>query len=125
MNIAFICILIMGLMPFIFVAIAKFGSKQFGATANHNPREFIAKLEGWPKRAAWAQINSFEAFPLFAIAVLIAIYKHAPQATIDKTCLIIVGLRIIYGILYIADKASLRSLVWFISLCYTIYLFFI
>ena len=125
MNIAFICILVMGLMPIMFTGIAKFGSKRFNPADNHNPREFRAKLDGWPKRANWAQLNSFEAFPLFVAAVLIASYNHAPQRTIDIIAMIVVGLRIIYGVLYIADKASLRSLVWFISLGFTISLFFI
>ena len=125
MNIAFICILTMGLMPIIFAGIAKIGSKRFSPTANHNPREFMAKLEGWPKRANWAQINGFEAFPLFAAAVLVASYNHAPQSTLDLIAMLVVGLRILYGVLYIADKATLRSLVWVISLGFTISLFFI
>lgn len=115
----------MGIMPIIFAAIAKIGSKRFNQAANHNPREFLAKLEGWPKRANWAQINCFEAFPLFAAAVLVANYNGTPQTTIDIIAIIIVGLRIIYGILYIADKARSRSLVWFISLILTLSLFFI
>ena len=125
MNIAFLCILIMGLMPFLFTGIAKFGSKRFNRAANHNPREFMATLEGWPKRANWAQFNSFEAFPLFAAGILVASYNHAPQATIDLIAMLVVSLRIIYGLLYIADKARLRSLVWVISLGFTISLFFV
>ncbi len=125
MSIAFFCILIMGLMPIVFAGIAKFGSKGFNQDANHKPREFLAKLEGWPKRANWAQNNSFEAFPLFAAAVLVASYNHAPQTTIDLISLFVVGFRIIYGILYIADKARLRSLVWLMGLSFTIALFFI
>ncbi len=125
MNIAFICVLIMGLMPIIFAGIAKIGSKRFNQTANHHPREFLANLEGWPKRANWAQINGFEAFPLFAAAILVAGYNHASQTTVDLIAMLVVVLRIIYGILYIADKARLRSLVWFIGLSCTVSLFFI
>ncbi len=64
-------------------------------------------------RANAAQLNSFEAFPAFAAAVLVAQYTHAPQHTIDLLAIAWVALRLIYGVLYIANLAALRSLVWF------------
>lgn len=122
MNIAFLCILIMGLMPFLFTAIAKFSGKGFD---NNAPREFLAKLDGYRARANWAHQNCFEAFPFFAAAVLVAVYNNAPQVRLEIIAILIVVLRLIYGVLYIMDKASLRSLVWFIALALMISLFFI
>ena len=37
---------------------------------NSNPREFLDKLQGRAKRAHYAQLNSFEAFPAFAEQLL-------------------------------------------------------
>ena len=117
------CVIFMGVLPYIWVGFAKFGGKD--GFDNNNPRGALATLSGWRSRANFAQANQFEAFPLFAAAVLFALYHHAPEHPLNLLCLAVVALRVIYGFLYMADKASLRSLVWFISLLCTISLFFI
>lgn len=123
MQSSIICIIIMALLPYLWVGLAKFG----GANGfdNHDPRGALSKLTGWRNRAKNAEANQFESFPLFAAAVLYALYHGAPSHILNILSISIVILRIIYGLLYIFDKSSLRSLVWFIGLICIISIFFI
>jgi uncharacterized MAPEG superfamily protein len=109
MSWSYICVLIAGIMPLLFTGYAKFSGPGFD---NRHPREFLARLEGARARAHAAQLNSFEAFPLFAAAVLMAHQTGVAVATIDRLAIIYVLLRLAYGVLYIANRATLRSLVW-------------
>lgn len=63
----------------------------FSSNDNHNPRDFLNGVQGEAKRANAAQQNSFEIFPAFAAAVLIA---HAtgeasakPPSIFGRVCL--------------------------------------
>lgn len=109
MTIAFWCVLIAALMPFAFTGAAKFSGGRYN---NYKPREWLDKLEGWQKRAHWVQLNSFEAFPIFAAGVIIAHIAGAPQATLDGLAMAFIALRVAYGLCYIFDKAAIRSLIW-------------
>ncbi|HET9483129.1 MAG TPA: MAPEG family protein [Xanthomonadales bacterium] len=120
MTIAYWCVLAAGLMPFLWTSVAKTTGERFN---NRTPREWQARLSGLPARAHAAHLNSFEAFPLFAAAVIIADLLDAPQATVDLLALAFIGLRVLYGILYLADQHALRSLVWFAALACTVAIF--
>lgn len=110
MTFAYWCVLIAAFLPIVWAGAAKFGKPGFD---NARPREFLAALDGWPARANWAQANSYEAFPPFAAGVIIAhATGNADQGTIDLLAGIFIVARIAYGLLYIADRASLRSFVW-------------
>jgi len=97
-------------MPLIFAGYAKFASKGYD---NSSPREFLEKLQGKAKRAHFAQLNSFEAFPAFAAGIIIAHLAGVAQSHIAILAVIFIIFRIFYGICYILDKPSLRSTVWF------------
>jgi uncharacterized MAPEG superfamily protein len=115
--------LVAALLPLAFTAIAKtIGRRRFN---NRAPREFQAQLTGIAQRAHWAHLNSFEAFPAFAAAVLVAQQVGAGQGKIDALALAFVAARVVYGACYLADVASLRSLVWFAGFACTIALFVI
>ncbi|MGH8105457.1 MAG: MAPEG family protein, partial [Arenimonas sp.] len=62
-------------------------------------------------------------FPLFAVAVIVAQLNGADQARVDLLALSFIGLRILYGILYMANKASLRSLVWLAAMVCVVMIF--
>lgn len=113
MTTAYWCVLAAGLMPYAFAGIAKFGDRRYD---NRAPREFLASLDGRQKRADWAQQNSFEAFPAFAAAVIIAHLAQGSQAAINVLAVAFVLLRITYGWAYITDRPTLRSLVWIAAL---------
>ena len=110
MTIAYWCVLMSILMPYLWVGGAKFGGK--GPYDNKSPREFLGGLEGWRKRANFAQLNAFEAFAPFAAAVIIAHQTGAEQSMVNGLAIGFVACRLAYGLLYIFDLDLLRSLVW-------------
>lgn len=118
MTVAYYCVLFAFVMPLIFTIYAKFTSG-FTPRDNHQPREFLAALEGKAKRAHWAQQNTMEALPAFFAAVIIAHQLHAPQSRIDFLAVGFILLRLIYGVCYIMDWASIRSLVWTLGMACT------
>jgi len=129
MTIAELCILIACLLPIVCAGIAKwkgFGvSRREGGFDNHNPRQWLARLEGWQARANAAQQNSFEALPIFIAGVLIAQAHGAPSGTVDTLALVFVLARVAYIATYLADRANLRTLCWVVALGCAIALFFV
>lgn len=124
MIIAYWCVLIAALMPLLFVGYAKFaGSHKLGPRENHNPREWLEATEGAQKRAYWAQLNSFEAFPPFAAGVIIAVIAGGNITAVNTLAVLFVLLRLGYGACYITDRANLRSLVWAAAAACTVALF--
>ena len=111
MAIAFWCIKLMVIYPYIFAGLAKSG----GRYDNHNPRDYLEKTSGWRRRANFVQMNGFEALPAFVAAVFVAHTMEANQATIDIFCQVFVGARIAYGIFYLIDWAVLRSIAWLVG----------
>jgi len=117
MTVALWCILIALVLPPLCALIAKVSSGRFGLKDNHDPRAFLDTLSGLPRRAHAAQQNSYEAFPAFAAAVLVAdIVGNAEQVTQDVLGVMYITSRLLYIICYLADWAALRSLVWFAGL---------
>jgi uncharacterized MAPEG superfamily protein len=122
MNTATYCVIAAGLMPFMWVAASKISAPRYN---NRDVRLWQSRLEGLPSRAHAAHLNSFEAFPLFAIAVLFAMHNQAPQQLLDLYALSFIGLRVVYGVLYIANQPTLRSLVWFAAIICNVRIFFL
>lgn len=110
MTTAFWCVLVAGLLPIVWAGVAKAGGGR--RYDNARPREFLAELEGYRQRANWAQQNSYETYPLFVAGVLIASLAGAPQPTVDALAVAFVVARVLYGIFYITDRSTLRSLTW-------------
>lgn len=124
MTVAFWCVLVAFLLPLVCAVTAKVGSGKFKPGHNHDPRSFLDKLEGFPKRAHAAQLNSYEINPAFAAGVIIAhITDNASLVTIDVLAVLFITSRLLYIIFYLADLAALRSLVWLIGLGLIIGLF--
>ncbi|MFD1437333.1 hypothetical protein HLH14_01715 [Acinetobacter sp. ANC 4282] len=108
-------ILIACLLPYVFTVIAK-KTAGFKGRDNQNPRDFLAKTTGLAARANAAQQNSFESLPLFIAAILMAEYMVVPQTVIMTFGIAYIVLRIVYGICYLANWATLRTIVWTLSL---------
>jgi uncharacterized MAPEG superfamily protein len=108
MTIAYWCLLVAGLLPYVWVVAAK-SAPGFD---NRAPRAFLDTVTGWRRRALWAQYNAFEVLPLFIAAVIVAHLTHVPQARVDTLAVAFVGFRLLHGLLYIADRSALRSLAW-------------
>jgi uncharacterized MAPEG superfamily protein len=119
MTFAYWMLLAAMMLPYFTIALAK----SAGGINNRAPRPSLETLSGWRQRADWAHRNHFEAFPAFAAAVFVAELTHAPQTRIDVLAGIFVLLRVLYTALYIADRATLRSVVWSLGLVVVIWLF--
>ncbi len=121
MTIAYFCILIMGLLPYVAAGIAK---KGFDDYDNSLPRQWLAKQTGFRARANAAQANLFESLPFFFAAVIIASFAQAPQARIDLLAVGFVLARIAYLVCYVANWPTTRSIVWLIGITCVVSLFF-
>jgi uncharacterized MAPEG superfamily protein len=64
------------------------------------------------QRAHAAHLNAFEAFAPFAAGVVMAQLAGVDHGRIALLALAFVVLRVLHGVLYLADVASARSLVW-------------
>jgi uncharacterized MAPEG superfamily protein len=109
MTLAYICILIAAILPYVWVGYAKFSSKGYD---NDSPRPYMDKLEGAAKRAHYAHLNAFEAFPAFAVGVTLAQLRGASPQNIVTLSVIFIICRVLHGIFYVQDKSKLRTLVW-------------
>jgi len=115
-----IAILIAGLLPLICAAISKWGDKTYD---NHNPRAWLAHQEGFRARANAAQQNSLEAFPFFAVSVILASLGGAVGDLLESLSWIYIAVRVAYIACYVLDKAALRSLFWVVGHGIVVYLF--
>ncbi len=105
MTIAQLCLLVACVLPVVCAGLAK--SKGFGRRRreggfdNHRPREWLARQEGWQARA------------------------NAAQASVDALALGFIAARLAFITAYLADRASLRSLLWMAGLAASVALFFV
>ncbi len=129
MTLAQLCLLVACLLPIGCAGLAKskgFGKRRRdGGFDNHQPREWLAGLQGWQARANAAQANSWEALPVFIAGLFVAHQHQAAQATVDALAVAFVACRLVFVGLYVADKASLRSVVWVAGLGVCVALFFV
>ena len=107
-------------LPLIWAGVSKIGATDYD---NSNPRAWMVKQEGRAQRANSAQQNSYEAFPPFAVAVVVAQLTDPSQMIVDVLAGVFILMRISYGIFYIIDKPALRSSSWGIGFAMTIALF--
>src|SRR4029453_5909634 len=112
MTVAFWCVLVAAVLPYLATSIAKIGGERFN---NRDPRAWLDRQQGLRKRAHNAQLNSFEAFPFFAAAVIVAHLAHAPPARVDAVAVIFVVARLAYLVCYLGNWHWIRSLVWMVG----------
>jgi uncharacterized MAPEG superfamily protein len=99
------------LMPYPLVMLAK-ANKDYDNTDPRNPAVLNTPL----RRAAFgAHANCLEAFPLFAVAVLLAGLRHAPAPTVDTAAAVWLAARLAYVGCYLKGLGSLRSLIWVVA----------
>jgi uncharacterized MAPEG superfamily protein len=103
------------LLPYVFTLIAK-KTAGFSVKDNQNPRAFLEKSSGLASRANAVQQNSFESLPLFIAAILMAEYMVISQDLIMIFGVAYLVFRVLYGICYLANWATLRSIVWLLSM---------
>ncbi|WP_372876278.1 MAPEG family protein [Pseudomonas sp.] len=113
MSLPFWCIFISALLIFLAKApVARAMQQESGTYDNHHPRSQQARLTGFGARALAAHLNSFEAFPLFAVGVLMTHVTQTHGLLVDVLALTFVVSRVLYLLFYWADMHWQRSLVW-------------
>ncbi|MCP4895630.1 MAG: MAPEG family protein [bacterium] len=124
MTIPFVCVFVAFLLCMatkLPVALAMY--RKPGGYDNRHPRDQQSGLEGWGRRAVAAHLNSFEAFPGFAAAVVIAHLASADPVWSSWFAVVFVTSRIAYISFYLANSHVLRSLVWSLGWGATVLLF--
>ncbi len=120
MTLSLWCVLMAALLPLVTTGIAK---ALGGSYDNRDPRTRAQSYEGMARRAHAAHLNGFEAFPLFAVAVLVAELKGGPRGMVDLLAMAHVACRMGYVGAYLLDRPTLRSVLWVLALLATIGIF--
>lgn len=120
MDLPIASLLFAGAMPWICAGIAKGGQKNYD---NHNPREWLAKQTGYRARANAAQANCFEAFPMYAVGVLLAMLSDIEADQLELWAGLFIAARVAYVACYVMDKDKLRSLAWLVGVISTVALY--
>lgn len=107
--------------PFVVVGFARF---QAGYDQSA-PRKMLEILPPYAQRATWAHENCFEAYILFAPAVLAAYVTEQASVVALGAAIAHLVSRFLYGIFYILDIPLLRSLMFGIGGLGTFTLFFL
>ena len=128
-TVAYWCLLAAALLPLACAALARWGMLRVparqGGYDNYNPRAWLARQTDWRARANSAQANTFEALPFFFAAVIIAHQLQASQVRLDVFAFVFVVLRMAYVIMYVADMAKSRSVLWFLALLVNVGILFL
>ena len=91
---------------------------------NAKPRDPAFYADPLRARALGAHQNGIEAFPFFAIAVLLAEFRAGPQRLIDELAILFLIVRIAYVLTYLGDRPTLRSILWSIGFAINLAIFF-
>ncbi|EHL96628.1 hypothetical protein HMPREF9946_04664 [Acetobacteraceae bacterium AT-5844] len=119
MTLANWMILAAAVLPFATVFVAKAGH----GFDNSAPRAWLERQSGLRQRADWAHRNHFEAFAPFAAAVILAQMAAAPQGRIDTLAIAFILLRLAYTGAYLANLATLRSVLFLLGFGCVVWLF--
>lgn len=110
MSIAITSLIIGAVLPYVWVGVAKASARGYD---NRDPRGWIARQGGVTLRANAAQLNAFEAYPPFAVAMLLGLWANADIDRLGWLGLAFIAARIAHGVFYVMNLAALRSLAWF------------
>lgn len=123
-NVAIWSMMIASVLPLLFAILAKVLGG-FGVADNSHPRDVVAKYTGRAARANAAQQNSYESLPIFLASVIVAMLFFVPQVVINYLAVMYVMLRVIFGIAYIVNLPTLRSIIWTLSMACCFMLFYL
>jgi uncharacterized MAPEG superfamily protein len=92
---------------------------------NTKPRDPAFYGDPIAARALSAHQNGIEAFPFFAVAVLLAEFRGGPQRLIDELSVLFLIVRIAYVFTYLGNRPTLRSILWSIGFAINLAIFFL
>ena len=91
---------------------------------NSRPRDPAFYGDPLAARALGAHQNGIEAFPFFAVAVLLAEFHGGPQRLVNELAILFLIVRIAYVLTYLGDRPTLRSILWSIGFAINLAIFF-
>ncbi len=110
MTIAELCLLGAVILTIVSIMPAKWsGARDYD---NSRPRDPAFFTPGLRARSQGAHLNGYEAFPFFAAAVLLAEMRGVPQGTVNGLAVAFLVARVVYVLMYLGDRPTLRSVVW-------------
>ncbi len=124
MTIAELCLVAAVALTILSVMPAKIDGHRHGAFDNANPRDPGFYTPGLRMRSLGAHQNGFEVFPFFAAAVLLAEMRSVPQSTVNALAVAFIAARIVYVLMYLTDRATLRSIMFAVGMMINVTLFF-
>ena len=123
-NVAILAMVVACLLPIVWAMLAKIWGG-FVLKDNQNPRAFYADLQGKAFRANAVQQNGREGLPIFLASVITAMLFFVPQSVVNNLAVMYIILRLIYGIAYISNLSTFRSVVWTLSMACPLLLFYL
>ena len=91
---------------------------------NAKPRDPAFYDKPIAARVLGAHQNGIEAFPFFAVAVLLAEFRAGPQRLIDDLAVLFLIVRVAYVFTYLGNRPTLRSILWSIGFAINLAIFF-
>jgi uncharacterized MAPEG superfamily protein len=122
MTIAEYCIF--GVVALYLLTIVPFKWAGFRQYDSSKPRDPAFYQDAIRARALGAHQNGIEAFPFFAVAVLLAEFRAAPQNLINELAVLFLIVRIAYALTYIGNRPRLRSILWSVGFLINVAIFF-
>jgi len=92
---------------------------------NARPRDPDFYADPNRMRALGAHQNGIEAFPFFAVAVLLAEFRLGPLHLIDELAVLFLIVRIAYVFTYLGNRPMLRSILWSLGFAINVAIFFL
>ena len=112
-----LCLFIACLLPYLAkIPLVVAMKNQPGGYDNEHPRAQQASLTGFGARAFAAHQNSFESLVVFSAACLTALATQNMSYPIQILAVFHLILRCTYHVLYLLNRATLRSTVWLFGL---------
>jgi uncharacterized MAPEG superfamily protein len=105
-----------------FKALSAFSARRFDNSKPRDPTFYDDPLRA---RALGAHLNGIETFPFFAIAVLLAEFRAAPQNLINELAILFLIVRIAYVLTYLGNRPTLRTILWNIGFIINTAIFFL
>ncbi len=114
MEIALWCIVAVIIMPYLLVFMTRL--PDITLEKNLTPRIVSESFAGVRQRLFWAHLNGLEIIAPFAAAVIIAQNLQVHQQTINMLAMAFVVFRVLYTMMYAANRGLLRSVMFVASM---------
>ena len=123
MTIAEWCVFAIVLLYLLSIAPIKW--LRFRRFDNSRPRDPAFYDDPIRSRALGAHQNGIETFPFFAVAVLLAEFRAAPQNLINELAILFLIVRGAYVLTYLGNRPTLRTILWNIGFVINTAIFFL